>query len=1117
MPKSTYPLGLVVLIGILACGYAFVPGDLAAQAHGGTGQIAGTVYDSSGALVPSANVTATNRDTGLIRATTSNDAGEYRLFLLPPGPYTVVVKVTGFKTAQSDVVVTVGATVTVNFTLEVGEITETVEVTASELISTTRPEADALINLRSISELPINGRRFHDFVQLAPTVQTEPRRNYISFVGQRGINANISIDGADYNNSFFGGMRGGERANNAFSIPQESIREFQVVPHSYSAEFGRSSGGFLNAVTKSGTNEWHATAFGFLRHKELSKRDPFLRATLSSQTQFGGSVGGPIRQDKSFVFFAIEDQINDNPRFVTFRLLDTFTPTAATQEAFDFYKSHETPFTQTNDAISFLGRWDHNFTDKHRLAVRYHQSENTAKNASATGDDIRPETNFAMSTNGTEGSKTKTILGHFTSYFSPTLINELRAQFSREDRPRTANSCGEGIFNRVQCTSGTETANLNTTVGIIGTRNFLPTTAFDTRLQIADNVTWNIGRHSLKMGGEFNRLFIDQLFGFNQFGVFSVSGSAVATVLGIVSFDPAAVPADHRFNSTAVTYNVNIGNQELSASMYEVAAFFTDTWRITPRFTLTYGLRWEGYFNPEPDTSNTALTDLVRNFTFPLGRVNPGLIPDNTDQWMPRLGIAWDPWGDTKTVIRANAGLYYARTPMLLMAGPLNNFRTPAGDLSVQLPLALPLPPVGGDSCAPNGITPIDTGDTCNTVYWQMRRAGINLDSFATLGDLLNMPPLTLADLTAIATSLGLTVDPNRGAQPLTWADDYEAPRSWQWSVGLEREIMRGWALGGDYVYVNTVHLQFNRDWNLPVPVVCDAAAVAAGLCTTTDLSLRPCFGVRSGGPCGSRARPISTLGQVQVRETGGRARYHGFTIRNVIRRGRYQFQAYYTWSENFSHDDNEREAGGAALIDNVYNLTPEYHYSNLDARHMFLLNAVVELPAGFTLSGLTRFRSARPINPTSGSDGISGGLVLGSHDLFGVDRPMAAPGVPFKRNSFRDQPLSAADLRIAHNLGRWLPLREGMRLDLTVDIFNIFDFDNVTYGSTNRIYGAGISSTTGGIVAPNAAFRRLRVASACYDPVLRPTGNPGCYDTTNVPNTQSSPRQVQVGLRFQF
>ena len=283
------------------------------------------------------------------------------------------------------------------------------------------------------------------------------------------------------------------------------------------------------------------------------------------------------------------------------------------------------------------------------------------------------------------------------------------------------------------------------------------------------------------------------------------------------------------------------------------------------------------------------------------------------------------------------------------------------------------------------------------------------------------------------------------------------------------------------------------------------AAAVTAGLCTSADLSLRPCFGTRSGGPCGSRARPIPTLGQVQVRETGGRALYRGFTLRNVIRRERYQLQAYYTWSKNSSHDDNEREAGGAALIDNVYNLTPEYHFSNLDARHNLLVNAVVDLPVGFTLSGLTRFRSARPINPTTGSDS--------SFDLFGVDRPMLSPGVPFKRNSFRDRPLSAADVRLAKRFN--LP-REGMRVDITLDIFNIFNFDNITYGSFNRTYGVGVNAA-GALVAPSTAFQRLRAATSCFDPVLRPRGNPECYDTGNSPNTQSSPRQMQVGVRFQF
>ncbi|MCL4523131.1 MAG: TonB-dependent receptor [Acidobacteria bacterium] len=1059
-------LGMVVFFAVLVL---LLAPTASAQSQG-TGQIVGTVYDASGASVPGAKVTVTGKATGLLREAESNQDGGYRVVLLPPGLYAVEVRQTGFKTFKSDINVSVGSAVTVDAHLQVGQVTEVVEVTATVVIETTAVQTDALINQRSISELPINGRRFHDFVQLTPTAQIEPARQGISFAGQRGINANITIDGADYNQPFFGGIRGGERSNSAFSIPQEAIQEFQIVAYGATAEYGRTSSGTMNAVTKSGSNDWHGSGFYLVRHKDMAKKDAFNRQSLDNQHQFGGSFGGPIRRDRSFFFVTAEQQLIDNPRLVRFSRLDTGSSfagrTTANGEAFDFYRALETPFTQTNDATSLLGKWDEQLTSNHRVSVRYLWSTNTANNAVATGNQISPETSNALSNNGTEGDRQHTVVGNWTGIMSPRIVNEFRGQYSWEKRPRLANANLAGIGN---------------TVGSTGTRSFLSTTQKDYRVQLADNMSWNIGSHALKFGGEFNYLFADQFFQFNQFGIFSISGSNVDTVLNILSLDPTN-PNDRRFDSTAVSYRVNIGNGLAEMKMQEFALFFQDQWRIHPRLTLTAGLRWEGYWNPSPATSNTTLVAAVRSATLPFGSLDPGKIPDNLDQIMPRVGLAWDPWGNGKTVIRLNGGIYYARTPLLLFAGPINNFRTPAGDLSVQLPLALPT----GYVC-----TPMAAGDTCNTVYWQMRRIGIDLNTFS-LG---NLPTLTPAQIQGIATGLALPFDPNQGVAPITMANNYESPRSWQWNVAFQHEVANGLTVGADFVYINTVHLERNRDWNIPAPVV-----------GATDLSLRQCYGLRGTRPCSTRARPIPTLNSVQVRETISRALYRGTTLRASYRRKNYQFQAYYTISTNYSDDDNERDAGGLSY-ENAFNLQPEYNYSNLDARHLFVFNSVVNLPWDFSVSGLVKMRSGRSLDASTGGDT--------NGDFGGPDRPYQKPGVPFLRNSFRDRPSYAADLRVAKRIN--LP-KEGVFFNITVDFFNLFDFDNVVFGFSRKIYGTGVSSTSGAILAPSSTFLQLYNPSSCLTPT-NPTGNKSCYDTQNTVNTigTGGPFQMQVGIRFQF
>jgi hypothetical protein len=1060
----------------------------------GTGQIVGTVYDASGAAIPGAKVTATGKSTGLVREFETNEAGQYRFVLLPPGPYTVSVKHTGFKNAKSDVNVSVGSAVTADFRLQIGEVTEVVEVTASVVIETTAVQTDALINNRSIGELPINGRRFQDFVTLTPTVQIEPSRNGISFAGQRGINANITIDGADYNQPFFGGIRGGERSNQAFSIPQEAIKEFQIVSYGFSAEFGRSSSGVMNAVTKSGTNDWHASGFWFVRHKDMAHRDAFNRTALDTQHQFGGSVGGPVRRDKSFAFAAYEQQRLRLPRQVIFRNMDTVTRTTANGEAFDFYRSLETPYTETNDAWTVLGRWDEQLTTNHRLAVRYHWGKNKALNAVATGAPTLVETNNALSNNGTEGDEHHTVSANWTGILSARMVNEARFQYSREKRPRTANALQTGVGN---------------TIGNYGTRSFLPTTQKDYRVQVSDGLSWNIGRHSIRFGGDFNYLFADQLFAFNQRGIFSISGSNVDLVLQTMVNDPTngcftggtcANGGIHgrRFDTSTSSYRVAIGNGLAEMAMRELAFYFQDSWRITPRFTLNYGLRWEGYFNPEPEANNTALVSAVQNFPFPLGRtVDPTFIPDNLNQWMPRVGLAWDPWGTGKTVFRANAGIYYARNPLLLFAGPLNNFRTPPGDVSAFLPLsgmtACPAVPAGypGTAVTTGSIS----GQWCGTLFGQMFLAGINLNSLT----LDQLPRLTQAQIQTIATALGLPFDPNQGLSVTTWADDYDSPRSWQWNISLQHELFRGLTVGGDFVYINTVHLQRNREYNLPAPYI-----------NAADASKRPCFALLSvsGGcmattPAGPlQTRPIASLTSMQVRESNSRALYRGFTWRATYQRSRYQFQAYYTYAFNYSDDDNERDAGGQSAV-NAFNLRDEYGFSRIDVRHNFMFNTVVDLPWGFTVGALSRLRSGRPIDPVTGFDA--------NGDRITNDRAFAAPGVPMRRNSFRDRAIYNLDLRAAKKFN--LP-REGMYINLTVDFFNLFNFDNVTFSGNTRTYGsAGISSTTGAVLAPSASFLQLFNPAQCLanDPVR---GNKSCYDTRNTPGT---PFQLQVGLRFQF
>lgn len=1037
---------------VLGSGKAF------AQAQASTGQISGLVRDSQGAAVAGATVKASNTQTGLERATTASSDGVYRFVLLPPGIYKLTTEASGFaKSELSGVTVTVGQITDINITLGVQAVTEAVTVTA-EVVQTTTSQPDAVVSEAQINNLPINGRRFQDFVTLTPTAQVEPSRGQISLSGQRGINANVNIDGVDYNQPFFGGIRGGERSNNAFTIPQESIKEFQVVAAGYSAEFGRSTGGLVTAVTKSGTNNYHGSAFYLIRHRELSKTNGYYNALSANlgreviaaptQQQFGGSFGGALKKDKAFFFGSYEQQRFRNPRQVFFDVLQNVTATPATQEAFDYYKALQVPFEQTNDAKAGLARFDYNFNENHRFNVRYSQSNNNALNANATGNALFPTTVSALSNNGTEQDRTYTVTGQLTDYFAGNLVNEVRSQYTREVRPRLANA---------------ESPNVTNAIGRFGTVNFLPTTQFDWRFQLFENLTWILGNHTTKFGAEINHTFADQTFAFNQFGTFNFGTSTVATLLDIMSYTPSITTGVvNRFDTTQATYLRQIGNGLLDLTVNEFSFFAQDSWRIKSNFTLNYGLRWEGQFNPSPDTSNSIVTNKVRGFRFPSGHmVDPSYIPDVTDQFAPRVGFAWDPFKNGKTVVRAFGGIYYARTPMLLLAGPLNNFRNPPGDVTLTLPIPVP-------ASNPN-----------NTVYKQLKLIGVDLNNFT----LDKLPVLTSAQIQSVVAALGLAnFDPFTNIALTTWANDYKNPKSYQYGGGVERELGGGFSVGVDYSQVNTLYLQRNRDVNLPLPVLRS---------TTVDPAQRPYFGVRAGSnPL--QVRPISTLGQIQVRESTGRSVYQAMTVRANLRRKRVQLSAFYTLSRNLSDDDNERDAGGV-LYENAFNLGPEFNYSRLDRRHQFVASPVVFLPYGFDVSSAIRLRSGLPIDAGFGSDA--------NGDLAGADRPYSAPGVPFKRNAFRNFATYEVDLRVQKGIS----FGEDRRLIFSAEFFNLLNAENLQLPFGNaRVtnYCAAPVPVDCGFGAPtNPDFLKKKDVNGNY--IL--TNNPG------------APFQLQFGARFQF
>ncbi len=1085
---------------LLAFCFLFGTATAIAQSQASTGQIVGTVKDPQGAAVPNATVTVNNIATGLTQTLTTNNDGIFRAVLLPVGDYTVKVRAQGFgEFTQSGYKVEVGSTQDANITLQINAVNEVVQVTSTINVETTAVQSSATVGSLAISELPINGRRFQDFVLLTPTADVDPTRNQITLAGQRGINTNIQIDGADYTNPFFGGIRGGERSSFAPTFPQEAIREFQVVASGFSAEFGRSTGGVVNAVTKSGENRFRGSAFYLGRPQEWAHRNAFGQISSPTQHQYGGSLGGPVVKDKFFFFISAEQQRLKQQRAVRFDRLLGYDATAAANagvtEAFSLYKSLEGPYTQTNDGITALGRLDFTFNTKYNANIRYNYSFNKALNAVTAGTSLDPITNSALSNNGTEGNSQNTFVGQFNSFFTSTLINELRGQYSRENRPRTPNELSPLVGNGI---------------GNYGTVSFLPTTQYDFRRQVADNLTWLKGNHSIKVGADYNYAFADQVFAFRQNGnfFFSITGTDAATLTRVMRImtrgnanNGTTITNDvaNRFDDTTVRYSRNVGNGIAQMDYTNLAFFGQDAWKVRPNLTLNFGLRWEAQYMPTPDTSNTTLTAAVQGARFPnlgLRGVNPGVIPDQTDQWAPRIGFAWDPFNDGKTVIRGNVGLFYANTPLLTLAGPMNNFRSTPGDVTLQLP-STNLPA------------------TLNTTYKQFQSIGIDLNNFT----LDKLPVLTVAQVQQINKNLnderrrlGLVVPGDfEGYQLVTVGDQLKNPRSLQFNFSAQRELPKGFTIGLDLNYVNTVHLNRNRDYDVPDPKV-----------RANDKSLRPVFGIDASAAAFGLAqnRPIAALGNagyVQVRESSARGLYKALTLSGKYRFAKGQFDMFYTLSKNLDDDSTERNASFAEY-DNSFDLRPEYNFSRSDRRHRLTFNSVFNLPLGFQLSTLGRFVSGQPIDvvvssilaPTvSGltaaqyaalvtlASSTSGDLNL---DRGNSDRPYLAPGVPLKRNAYRNFGNKNIDLRIQRDFR----IGEHFKLSPSFEVFNLSKAKNITLlGTTVTNYGnPGVNERTGETLAPsNPDFLQKRSTTGNY--LLN--------------NRAGTPLAMQWGVRMNF
>src|SRR5438132_4319895 len=430
---------------------------VSSQTQSTTGTIQGTVTDANGAIVPGANVEIKNLDTNFSRTLTTDDGGRFVALALPPGKYSITVSKQGFATVVAESLdLLVGQALNLPVAMKVSGVAERVTITATPTIDTVKTESSSTLNETTVSQTPILGRKFEDLLTLTPGVSIVqgPDGDEITFAGQRGVFNNVSLDGGDYNNGFFGEQLGGQRA--AIDIPLDAVKEFQVVATGATAEFGRTAGGIINVISKSGTNDVHGGLFYFQRLEALTAHTSDGKPLKDfNRKQFGGTVGGPISKNKAFFFFSFEGIREKLSRANLSEAIGTpcsvTTPTITANEALingsadcqrlaliNFIKTtrnqDEGPPVKNNinnEAITVKADWDLNSANKLALSYNFDYSKNTNQTFDVA--------TYGNSANGIEGpSKINNLNVNLFTTVSATKLNEAHFSYTRELRPRAA-------------------------------------------------------------------------------------------------------------------------------------------------------------------------------------------------------------------------------------------------------------------------------------------------------------------------------------------------------------------------------------------------------------------------------------------------------------------------------------------------------------------------------------------------------------------------------------------------------------------------------------------------------------------------------------------------------
>lgn len=1084
-----------------------------AVAQSTTANIEGYVTDPQGAVIVGARVTARNVATNLERSTVTNASGLYSLRLLPIGTYELTVEAEGFQTeVLKGITLEIDQTARIDIELPVGTTTETITVTAAPPITeTANATIGEVIENRRITELPLNGRNFQQLALLTAGTTAAQEGGTQGFFGTAGGGIGFVIHGGrdDQNNFLVDGINVMDHYFNSITLTPsiDAIQEFKVLQNSYSAEAGMFGSGQINISTKSGTNEFHGTVFEFLRNDKLDAKNffdlPDRPIPPFRQNQFGFSLGGPVVKDRTFFFTAYEglrirqDQTRLSALPTIYQRQGLFLEPIIDPETGElfptvgvdgqtFYRipperfgvvartiierffpvpnlrptepglNHVSVDTRKEDRDQVVVRIDHRFSEAHQFFGRYIWAR--SDQLFPFGDNILtfdppPPPGFGTPV---EDDSQNLALG-WTWVVSSTKVNELRLGWNFYDGKRTAENKDVNFARLVGVDMDIAERDRGfpafTLAGIsqFGDSDvFNPLFRKNNIYQISDNFSWTVGRHSLKFGGDFRHIRFDTLSNFFTRGFAQFQGGVWATgnILtggNVVGSPIADFLLDRPFANIRLRGDTT-GN--FRTNLYGI--YFNDEFRVSPRFTITYGVRYE-VFPPIHEINNrlAVFDDRTGNIIIAGDRLPPevngelatqydallaalGLPPVNyvtadsmglneaivkTDfgNIAPRIGIAYDLTGSGRTVLRAAYGIFNA----------LRDWSAPSDSRNI-----LPF--------------------TAQTVFVDFARFGVPI------------PPITYADAyTQIGNQLIGGIGP-QVEMPIGYTQQY--------TVNLQHAITAN--LGIEIAYVGVTGVNLNR-------------------LTTSNQEF-----------IGTGIRPFPNFSFFIQEDSGVNSSYHSAFVRVEKRMSQgLAFTASYTFSKSLDTASSARENGGAPTREqDAYNRAAEKALSNFDVRHRFVASFVYDLPwgpgrryggnlsgvtgkllEGWQLGGIVTLRSGQPFTPQ-----FPGGTVAG----FRFPRPdvIRNPNLPsdqrdparwFDAGAFREPPLAVEaqalipGSHLPGNAGRNIlegpgfknvdftlqkvtSLGESVDLQFRAEFFNIFNHPNFDLPDRNFVPGPG-------------------------------------------------------------